>query len=336
VAGALAASAGFGVAQVLDDDAPSSAPTATSVVPVTTERSSGDDTSGTVPIDGSEPVAAAAAAVAPAVVQIETRFGLGSGVIYDRDGHILTAAHVVEGAGRAVDVRLADGTVVDGEVLGADTVTDVAVVKIDGSSTLPVATLALDEPVRVGQLAVAVGSPFGLDQTVTSGIISAVDRSVRTNDGALSMLQTDAPINPGNSGGALADRSGRVIGINDAIATESGSNAGVGFAIPIDVAAAVAERIVAGEPITQAFLGIESVATTDGGGALIGQVVSGSPADAAGLERGDRIVSFDGAAVRDPVDLVAKVRSHRPGDVVSITYERDGAEHTTEATLADR
>lgn len=285
--------------------------------------------------DSSEPVADAAAAVAPAVVQIETPAGLGSGVIYDSSGLILTAAHVLQGARDTVTVRLADGTTADGQVLGFDLATDVAVVQIEGRDDLPVAELALGDPVQVGQLAVAVGSPFGLDQTVTAGVISAIDRAVPTEDGAVQMLQTDAPINSGNSGGPLADRAGRVIGINDAIRSTDGSNAGVGFAIPIDVAKASADRIIAGEPTESAFLGVQTAPASDGDGALIVEVVSGSPADDAGLERGDRITSIDGEPVGDPLELVAQVRAHRPGDEVELAFERDGEERTATVTLAE-
>ena len=175
----------------------------------------------------SEPFAAAAAKIAPSVVQLTLDNGLGSGVIIDESGYILTAAHVV-GTTTDLDVILFDGSTVPGTVVGTHAPTDVAVVQIDGEGLdLVVAPLADGDDVRVGQLAVAVGSPFGFDQTVTAGIISAVDRVVNS----VSMVQTDAPINPGNSGGPLIDLQGRVVGINDLIFTQSGSNAGVGFAI---------------------------------------------------------------------------------------------------------
>ncbi len=192
-----------------------------------------------------EPVAEVAAALAPAVVQIESSGGLGSGVVYDAGGLVLTAAHVVDGV-TAVRVRLADGRVLEGAVLGVDTTTDIGVVRVSPDGELPVAVLALDTEPQVGQLAVAIGSPFGLEQTVTAGVVSAVDRSLPDRDGrsVRNVVQTDAPINPGNSGGALADRGGRVIGINSAIRTTGGGNVGVGFAVPIRVAAQVADQIV--------------------------------------------------------------------------------------------
>jgi putative serine protease PepD len=283
-----------------------------------------------------EPIAAVAAAVSPAVVQIETRTGLGSGFVYDDDGHILTAAHVVEGAGNTVNVRLADGSVHKGDVVGADDASDVAVIKIDPVDNMQVANLALGVKVEVGQTAVAIGSPFGLDQTVTAGIVSAVDRPQETPGGAIDMYQIDAPINPGNSGGPVADKQGRVFGMSDSIITQTGENAGVGFIVPIDLAKAVADKIVAGEPVEFAFLGVSSDSQTTnvvGDGAILVGVTSGSPADQAGLQEGDRVTSIDSAPVRDSIELAARVRSHQPGDVVHVTFERDGDSQTVEVTL---
>jgi putative serine protease PepD len=283
-----------------------------------------------------EPIAAVAAAVAPTVVQIETSTGLGSGFIYDDQGHILTANHVVSGAGKNVRVRSADGTLRDGVVIGGDEASDVAVVKIDPFDGMQVATLAIGVKLQVGQLAVAVGSPFGLDQTVTSGIVSAIDRPESTPGGAIDMIQTDSAINPGNSGGPLADRGGRIIGINDQIATQTGENTGVGFAIPIDVAKAVADKLVAGDPVQFALLGVTTQSQGQGlvgTGAIVTTVEPGSPADAAGLQKGDRITAVDGAPVQDQVALAARVRSHQPGDSVTVTFQRDGQEQTITVTL---
>jgi putative serine protease PepD len=277
-----------------------------------------------------------AAAVSPVVVQIETRSGLGSGFVYDPDGYILTAAHVLEGAGDTVNVRLADGSVHKGEVIGSDDASDVAVVKIDPVENMRVANLALNVKIEVGQRAVAIGSPFGLDQTVTAGIVSAVDRAQQTPGGAIGMYQIDAPINPGNSGGPIADIQGRIFGISDSIITQTGENVGIGFGIPIDLAKAVADKLVAGEPVEFAFLGISSDSQTTavvGDGAIIVGVTAGSPADQAGLQEGDRVTAIDSAPVRDSIELGARVRSHQPGDVVHITIVRDGDEQTIEVTL---
>ena len=320
----LALLAGFVGARWLDDDSgPARAPrsTAPSVPP---------------PIRGSasEPAAAVARALTPSVVQIETGVGLGSGVIYDADGLILTAAHVVDGATGEVTVRLANGTRLDGEVVGTDDRTDVAVVQVQGSGLTP-ASLAIGKRLRVGQTAVAIGSPFGLEGSVTAGIVSAIDRSVNVDGAAsVSMIQTDAPINPGNSGGALADTRGRVIGINDAIRSDSGVNSGVGFAIPIDTAASVAEALVNGEEPAIGFLGVSGTEPASGpGGALVLEVVPGSPAASSDLEPGDLITALDGRRVESMSDLGARIRAIAPGTDVTLTVERDGRTSEISVTL---
>jgi S1-C subfamily serine protease len=282
-------------------------------------------------VPGEEPVADAAAVILPSVVQIQTGNGVGSGVIYDADGLILTAAHVVAGS-ETVIVRFEDGEEVEGNVLGGTSGADVAVIQVDRSG-LPAADLALDQDPRVGQLAIAVGSPWGLQGTVTSGIISAVDQPVDGN----AMLQTDAAINPGNSGGALVDREGSVIGINVSIFSMSGANDGVGFAVPIDVAADLADRVVNGESLGFAMLGVTGSDVESGqAGALISEVTTGSAADEAGVEAGDLVISIDGVPVQGIEDLAAQVRSHRPGTTVDVVLVRDGEQQTLTVTLDER
>jgi len=285
---------------------------------------------------GEEPIAAVARILSPSVVQIETGRGLGSGVIYDKNGFILTAAHVVDGVS-TVTIRFQDGSTVRGQVLGRDNGNDIAVVKVDRTN-LKAAALALKVNLQVGQTAVAIGSPFGLAQTVTSGVVSATNRSLQTPDGrVLEVIQTDAPINPGNSGGALADRAGRVIGINDSIRSESGGNEGVGFAIPIDIAANSAARIVRGEEIRSGYLGVGLGTPALGkAGALIGQVEPGSPAEKAGLQVGDLVTEINGKAVQSGGDLAAQVRLGTPGQEVRVKLVRDGKEQEVTATLAER
>jgi putative serine protease PepD len=311
IAAALLAG-GYGIARVTDDSAPASAgaPPATQAPAPVRAR-------------GPEAVTAVAHAVLPSVVQLETATGLGSGIVYDKDGFILTAAHVVEGNSQ-ITVRLPDGTRVPGDVVGADEGTDVAVVKMDRSGEP--AVLATGSRVRVGQLAVAIGSPFGLEGTVTAGVVSAVNRTIPTDSGAvMSMIQTDAPINPGNSGGALVDRHGRVIGINDAIRSDSGVNAGVGFAIPIDTAASVAKSLVAGREPAIGFLGVSGTEPASGRpGALVTDVQPGTPADNAGLQPGDLITEFDGKAVTDMAALAGLVRPTPPGTTVTLEVVRGG------------
>lgn len=328
---ALLAGAAGGAAGVLaaeHNDAPDST-AAVETSPVSTEVPP-------VKGDSSEPAAAVATALGPAVVQIETSKGLGSGFIYDESGLIMTASHVTDGES-SVDVRMADGTRLTGQVVGEDASTDVAVVKIDPPEGMPVATLATGVTVKVGQTAIAIGSPFGLDQSVTAGIISAVGRSAETPGGVIPAIQTDAPINSGNSGGALADKSGRVIGINDSIATggsNSTGNLGIGFAIPIDIAKSVADRLVAGQSTEAGFLGVEGAdATGSHVGAAITSISAGSPADEAGLTEADVVVAVDGKPVSSMIDLAAKVRTHQPGETVQLTVSTNGAQRVVDVTL---
>ncbi|QGG94845.1 S1C family serine protease [Actinomarinicola tropica] len=284
--------------------------------------------------DAEEPVAAVAEAVAPSVVQIETDTGLGSGVIFDDEGHILTAAHVLQGANQ-LRVRLADGTLVPAEVVGTNAPTDVGVVSIEPRDDLVPATLGVDADIQVGQLAVAVGSPFGLDQTITSGVVSALDRPVQTEGTSIvGMIQTDASINPGNSGGALADRFGRIIGINDAIRTSGGGNEGVGFAIPIDLAVRVAEQLIAGEDIQAGLLGVTVSDPTAGEpGALIGEIMPGSPAESSGLEVGDLITAIEGESISGTQNLRAEILARPPGTTVTVEVLRDGDRLELDVTL---
>lgn len=279
-----------------------------------------------------EPFALAAEAIRPSVVQLNLGSSLGTGVIINENGTILTAAHVV---GTATDVRVtfSDGSSVDGEVVGTHTPTDVAVVSVDPAGrTLVAAPLADGDDVRVGQIAVAVGSPFGFDQTVTAGIISAVDRIVN----GVSMVQTDAPINPGNSGGPLINLDGEVVGINDLIFTESGSSAGVGFAISIDLAVIVADQIIAGVEPQLALLGVSTGPPPNGAsGAQVGEVVSGSAAARAGIQVGDIVVGVNGVATRGSGDLRAQVIDNPPGSTITISILRDGQQVEISAVLGE-
>jgi putative serine protease PepD len=285
---------------------------------------------------GEEPVAAVARTLGPSVVQLEVANGLGSGVIYDKNGYILTAAHVTGGS-QTVTVRLFDGSALRGRVVGSDQGNDIAVVKVDRGGLRP-ANLALNSNLQVGQMAVAIGSPFGLQQTVTQGVVSAKDRSLQTPDGSvLEVIQTDAPINPGNSGGALADRQGRVIGINDSIRSESGGNEGVGFAIPIDTAVTSAAHIVKGEPIRTGYLGVSLNTPSLGrAGALVGDVAPGAPAERAGLKVGDLIVKLGDRPIQSSDDLAAEVRLLAPGQNAVLQVIRDGKQQTVSVALGQR
>ncbi|MBS1847129.1 MAG: trypsin-like peptidase domain-containing protein [Actinobacteria bacterium] len=297
--------------------------------------------SSTAPLKGNEvePVAAVAKVLSPAAVQLQGANDLGSGFIYDPSGLILTAAHVVAG-NSTMTVRLNDGTQVQGKVVGSDEATDVAVVKISTGKTLPVARLGTDAPVQVGQLAIALGSPYGLTQSVTSGIVSAVGRTIPSQqNNMVAMIQTDAPINPGNSGGMLANRQGQVIGVNDSIisnaqsGTEAGS-VGVGFAIPIGLAKSVADKLVAGKPVEFGYLGVK---TKDADGTHVGGFVASveadGPAARANIQVGDVIVRVGDSPVASGTDLAAAIRARSPGDTVRLTLFRGGHEQQVSVTL---
>jgi putative serine protease PepD len=294
---------------------------------------------------GHSSLAAIVSAVQPSVVSIRTAVGEGSGVILDHDGHILTNNHVVATAtGNTVTVTTNDGSAHTGTIVGTDPRSDLAVVQVSGVDNLRPATLGDSAAMRVGDTVLALGSPLGLQGTVTSGIISAKGRTINeTGESASSgvtsisgALQTDAAINPGNSGGALVNTAGQVIGINTAIATAGGSNGniGVGFAIPSNTAKYVAHQLIQGQPVAHPFLGV-SLAETGTGGALIGSVEAGSPAAQAGLRPGDLITAIDGQPISSADDVVAVVQGDHVGQAVTVTYSRHGAEHTATVTLGN-
>lgn len=284
--------------------------------------------------DGS--IAAVAAAVLPTVVQIEESDGrggggTGSGFVLRGDGYILTNNHVVAGAatgGGSLTVRFQDGTSVPARIVGRDTSYDLAVVKVDRTG-LPVATLGNSDGVRVGDTTIAIGSPLGLEGTVTSGIVSALNRPVTAggsgDNSFINAIQTDAAINPGNSGGPLVDAQGKVIGVNSAIASlgqtqggpQSGS-IGLGFAIPVNQAKRVAEEIISTGRSSHPVIGVQVDLTYPGPGASIQAVTPGGPAEAAGLKAGDVIVSVNGRVISDSTELIVAIRSYAPGDTVTL------------------
>jgi putative serine protease PepD len=293
-----------------------------------------------------------ASQVMPSVVQINVRSGSdggsGSGVILSSDGEILTNNHVIEAAAQSgtITVAFSDGTNAEATIVGRDAVTDLAVIKADGVSGLKPATLGSSADLRVGQDVIAIGSPFGLESTVTTGIVSALNRPVESSDGSgqnatvFPAVQTDAAINPGNSGGPLIDMAGNVIGINSAIRTNSSASGsiGLGFAIPIDLARNVAQQLVEGKTVEHARIGVTVTPATEddeltGIGAEIREVQSGGAGERAGLQAGDIITALNGNPVASSSALVASVRGHQPGDTVEITYLRNGESQTTEVTL---
>jgi putative serine protease PepD len=293
-----------------------------------------------------EPLAQVAAAVQPSVVSVKVTTpqggAEGSGVILDSNGTIVTNNHVVASA-TDVTVSFADGSTASATVVGTDPANDLAVIKAENVSGLTPVTLGTTESVHVGDSVLAIGSPLGLEGSVTSGIVSALHRTVDLsgNEGSTALvgdaIQTDAAINPGNSGGALVDSQGRLIGINTAIAglgatSGQSGNIGVGFAIPVDEVRRVTTALIAGETPTHAVLGVQ-ISDSPDGGALIQVVEPGSGAAKAGLQAGDRVVKVDDRTVDTGTDLAGAIRSHVPGDTVTVTYVRNGQEQTTKVTL---
>ena len=296
------------------------------------------------PTVSEEPVVAVAEALSPSVVRVEwetdTAFGFGSGIVWDaQNGYIVTNQHVVDGTD-VVFITLSDGTRLAGEVIGGSAGHDVAVVQVDPEAAdLVAATFAPVSSVRVGQLAVAIGSPLGLTGTVTAGIVSAVRIQVQggsdpTSPVPVEMIQTDAAINSGNSGGALADWQGRVIGMNTLIQTITGRSIGLGFAVPSDTVELIATRIVKGESLELGYLGIRGDAV-DGEdlGVPVAEVLPGSPAEEAGLLAGDVIIGLDSEPMHDIAELSAAIKLRRPGETVEMTIRRDGDFHVVTAVL---
>jgi serine protease Do len=274
---------------------------------------------------------------------------LGSGVIISEDGYILTNNHVVEGADEdGVKVALADGkTKFEAKVVGKDPRTDIAILKIEAVKKLPALTLADSDKLEVGDVVLAVGNPFGIGQSVSSGIISALSRGfgILGQQGYEDFIQTDASINQGNSGGALVDVEGRLIGINQSIASPSGGNAGVGFAVPINLARSVMERLIADGRIVRGYLGVnlqtvtpelaESFKLPDTSGALIGGVQAGTPAAKAGMVEGDVLIEFNNKRVSDSAHLRLMVSQTPPKTPVTFKVLRDGKEKNFSLTLAE-
>lgn len=347
--GALVVGGGAGLGgaalwSVLDDDGAAGNGSGTTSAPLqVADTSDGDAPAGSV-----EEVANK---VLPSVVALDVTAGgtggSGSGVVLTEDGLILTNDHVVTLAGAVdaesaeVKVSFADGTTATAEVVGTDPLTDTALVQANDVSGLTPVTLGQSGDLDVGEQVVAIGSPYGLDSTVTSGIVSALDRPVEVardengNTTAYPAIQTDAAINHGNSGGALVNMDGQLVGINASIRSDDsnpdGGSIGLGFAIPIDEVKPIVEQLRSGETPTHARLGIE-VGNGDGG-ALVSAIEDGSAAAEAGIEEGDVITRVDDHAIDSAGSLVATVRSYRPNDKVTIHYLRDGDQQTTQLQL---
>jgi serine protease Do len=272
---------------------------------------------------------------------------LGSGVIVDSKGYIVTNRHVVEKADR-IRVKLQDEPLAspghDAKLIGMDQETDLAVIKIEVDHALPAAKLGNSDGMDVGDWVLAIGSPFGLQETVTAGIVSAKGRNIVPNRQFQSFIQTDAAINPGNSGGPLINMSGEVIGINTAILTETSSYAGVGFAMPSNTVAQVYNQLIGPDHrVSRGSIGIEfaaqpnpAIARVYGSGVTVSNVIAGSPAESAGLKIGDTITSVDGKPLKSGDELVAEIAARKPGSKAKLEFVRNGKKQETTVTIADR
>ena len=309
------------------------------------------------------PVTSVADEVLPSVVTIAASgtggAGTGSGEVIRSDGYILTNNHVIAIAadGGKVEVLFSDGTSAPATIVGRDTLTDLAVLKVEGKDNLKPITLGTSSSVKVGQPVIALGAPLGLSGSVTSGIVSALDRTVEVpaeddkNALLVSAVQTDAAINPGNSGGALVNCSGELVGVPSAGATvpnesgeSSGGSIGLGFAIPVDAAKTISDEIIATGRVTHAYFGLQTVpipesAAAEAGvpaGLFVAGVPAGGPAQKAGIQAGDVITTIDGQPATSNVQLQELTLTKKPGDTVELGYARDGRDATATVTLAEQ
>lgn len=344
IVGGFAGLAGYMVGRGVDDT-----PQAAAAAPVVLTQSS--STGGTSPVAAGS-IADIAATTLPAVVSIlaegTTQSGSGSGFVVRPNGYILTNNHVVDlvADGGTLTVVFSDGKRSKGKVVGTSASYDLAVVKVDRTS-LPTVVVGNSSNVHVGDTAIAIGAPLGLDGTVTSGIISALDRPVTAGDPTsedpsfINAIQTDAAINPGNSGGPLLDGTGAVIGVNSAIASMVASpngeaaNIGLGFAIPINSAKRIAEELISTGESRTPRIGVNLDQEYTDPGAKVKDVTADSPADKAGLKAGDIIVRVNGRSIDDSTELVVEIRNHAPGDTVEIEFTRNGQDQTASLVLTD-
>jgi putative serine protease PepD len=303
----------------------------------------------TTPVQEPRPsgsVAEIYARTAPGVAFIEARGsttpgGSGSGFLWDAQGRVVTNDHVVEGA-TTFTVRFGeDGEALDAKLVGKDPSTDLAVLEVDpkqiSGETKPL-ELGSSANLRPGDAAIAIGSPFGLSGTVTSGIVSALGREIEAPNGfpIAGVLQTDAAINPGNSGGPLLDAEGRVIGVNSQIASDSRQNSGVGFAVPVDTVKEVVPALLRDGEIDRAYLGVSTAPDPEEDGAVVMAITPAGPAARSDLRQGDRIVEFAGEPITEPAELSEAVLEHKPGERVQVVVERGGDRRTIEVQLGER
>jgi S1-C subfamily serine protease len=277
--------------------------------------------------------------------ETQRRSGLGSGVIVSSDGYILTNYHVVEAADE-IEVALNNGKKYKARVVGADPESDIAVLRIGANGQLPVITFAAADSIRVGDVVLAIGNPFGVGQTVTSGIVSALGRTHLGINTFENFIQTDAAINPGNSGGALIDSNGNLVGINSAIYSQSGGSMGIGFAIPVSLARNVLDQIIKNGTVTRGWIGVEvqeitpeianSFGLSNTDGALIAGIMRGSPADKAGVRTGDVLLSVNDKPVTDSQTMIELVAALEPGTKTRLKLRRENRMIEVNVTIGKR
>ncbi len=277
--------------------------------------------------------------------QTQRRSGLGSGVVVSEEGYILTNYHVVEAADE-IEVASNDGRKFKAKVVGTDPESDLAVLRVPADARLSAITFATADSLRVGDVVLAIGNPFGVGQTVTSGIVSALGRSHLGINTFENFIQTDAAVNPGNSGGALVDSNGDLIGINTAIYSQNGGSMGIGFAIPVSLARNVMEQIIKNGSVTRGWIGVEvqeitaelaeSFKLPGTEGALIAGVVRGSPAEKAGIKPGDVLLSIDGQKVKDAENMLELIAGLAPGQSSRIALRRDSRDVEVQAAIGKR
>ncbi|MDA0182404.1 trypsin-like peptidase domain-containing protein [Solirubrobacter phytolaccae] len=277
------------------------------------------------------------------VAYITTGSGTGSGFVVSNDGYLVTNAHVIEGANGQIKAKIGDGKTLDAKLVGEDASTDLALLKVTASNLKPL-QLADSSGVEVGDDAYAIGNPFGLDRTLTVGVVSALQREISSPNGFSidDVIQTDAAINPGNSGGPLFNAAGQVIGVNSQIESTGSSssggqagNVGIGFAIPSNTVKTVVEQLRASGKVSHAYLGVQS-GDAQGAGAQVGAVTAGGPAATGGLQVGDVITSLGGKAVEDSSSLSSLVDEHKAGDSVEVQITRSGKQQTLTVKLGER
>ena len=333
---AIGAGAGIGVWETTHDDEPAAATTSESPTTTPVASSTGDLTIHDIYEKAKDGVVHITTQVGPTDPFSGQSAATGSGFVYDDEGHIVTNQHVVAGA-ETVQVRFPDGKEYRATVVGTDPSTDVALLKLQSPpADLQALELGAAEDLEIGDLVVAIGSPFGLQGTVTAGIVSALDRELTAPDGFTidGAVQTDAAINPGNSGGPLLDGQGRVVGVNSQITSESGANDGIGYAVPAETIEEVVAALRAGRSIERPYLGVR-MSDADQGAQIV-EVVDGSPADEAGLQVGDVVTEVGGDEIDSSDDLRRAVAEAQPGDELELHVTADGDERDVTVELGTR